>query len=292
MFTQFFGSYLLHKQLVTSEQLSEALLLQKNTRLKLGVLAINAGYMTADQVEKAHARQQREDKRIGEVMVEMGFLTTDQVEELFKTQPSGHLLLGQALVDKGYMSNAQFENALNSYKEENSLSDADMNDSNESSIAKMISSFYDLKASEDRDQLTNYVSLIFKNLIRFIGDDFTPMDPFSLKEPISNVVLQNISGSENMTTLIYAEKPALIAFASRFAKEELENDDEYTQACVSEFINLHNGLFAVNVSNDTGAELQLEPQCYYDSMDIKGLSKACVVPVSYPFGIVNFVIAM
>ncbi len=292
MFTQFFGNYLLRRQLVSSEQLSEALQIQKNTRLKLGVLAINAGLMTADQVEKAHDRQQRADKRIGDVMVEMGFLTKDQVEELLRTQPTGHLLLGQTLVDKGYMSNAQFESALKSYKEENSLSDSDMNNTDENAAKKLVAGFYNISSGGDSDHAVNYVSLIFKNLIRFIGDDFTPMEPFALKEPIKNVVLQNISGSTNMTTLIYAEKPALIAFASRFAKEEMSGDDEYTQACVSEFINLHNGLFAVNVSNDTGKELQLEPQCYYDEMDIKGLSKACVVPVNYPFGVINFVIAM
>ncbi len=292
MFTQFFGNYLLRKQLVSPEQLSEALQLQKNTRLKLGVLAINAGLMTADQVERAHDRQQRADKRIGDVMVEMGFLTKDQVEELLKTQPTGHLLLGQTLVDKGYMTNAQFENALKDYKEENSLSDSDINDANEIAAKKLVAGFYKISGGEDSDHAVNYVSLIFKNLIRFIGDDFTPMDPFALSEPIRNVVLQNISGSINMTTLIYAEKTALIAFASRFAKEELSDDGEYTQACVSEFINLHNGLFAVNLSNDTGKELQLEPQNYYETMDVNGLSKACVVPVNYPFGTINFVIAM
>lgn len=292
MFTQFFGNYLLRRQLVTAEQLSEALQLQKNTRLKLGVLAINAGLMNADQVERAHARQQQVDKRIGEVIVEMGFLTQEQVDALFKTQPSGHLLLGQTLVDKGYMTNAQFESALNAYKEENSLSDADMNDANESSVLKLVNKFYNFTSDSDSEYMSDYVSLIFKNLVRFIGDDFTPVDPFALTGPINNVVLQNISGGKNMTTLIYAEKPTLEVFASRFAKEELIDDEEYIQACVSEFINLHNGLFAVNVSNDTGVELQLEPQCYYPSMDIKGLSKACVVPVNYPFGTINFVVAM
>ena len=77
MFTQFFGNYLLHQQLVSPEHLSEVLQSMKTTRLKLGVLAINAGYMTAEQVEKAHTEQQRVDKRIGEVMVDMGFLTKD-----------------------------------------------------------------------------------------------------------------------------------------------------------------------------------------------------------------------
>ena len=44
MITQFFGNYLLNEHLVTPNQLIEALQEKNNTRLKLGVLAINAGY--------------------------------------------------------------------------------------------------------------------------------------------------------------------------------------------------------------------------------------------------------
>ncbi len=290
MFTQFFGNYLLRKQLVTAEQLSEAFKTQKGTRMKLGVLAINAGLMTAEQVEKAHIEQQRADKRIGEVMVDMGYLTKDQVEDLFKTQPAGHLLLGQTLVDKGYMTNAEFEKAINAYKAEASLSDPEIKNTDEASVRKLINNFYNFSSRGGSVYMTNYVSLLFKNLIRFIGDDFVPMSPCSANSSIKNVIMQDISGGMNMTSLVYAEKTALIEFASRFAKEELTEDDEYTQACVSEFINLHNGLFAVNISNDTGMELQLEPQCYYDEMDMIGLSRACVLPINYSFGTINFVV--
>ncbi len=291
MFTQFFGNYLLHQQLVSPEHLSEVLQSMKTTRLKLGVLAINAGYMTADQVEKAHAEQQRVDKRIGEVMVDMGFLTKDQVEELFKTQPSGHLLLGQALVDNGYMTNTQFEQALNSYKQENSISEADFNTNSDDVAAKLVKNFYNFNIGENSSYMTGYVSLLFKNLIRFIGDDFTPMDAKPVSGEISNCVVQRIAGGLSAITIIDADTNAMIEFASRFAKEELTADDEYTQACVSEFINLHNGLFAVNVSNETGVELKLEPQCYFDNMDISELKNACIIPVCFSFGTVNFIIS-
>ncbi len=292
MFTQFFGNYLLHHQLVSPEHLSEVLQSMKTTRLKLGVLAINAGFMTAAQVEKAHAEQQRVDKRIGEVMVDMGFLTKDQVEALFQTQPAGHLLLGQALVDNGYMTNSQFEQALNSYKQENSISENDFNDGSDEAAAKLVKHFYNFGGGESSAYMTSYVSLLFKNLIRFIGDDFTPMDAKPVVGEISNCVVQRIEGGLSAITIIDADNAAMIEFASRFAKEELTEADEYTQACVSEFINLHNGLFAVNMSNDNGIELKLEPQCYYDNMDLGELKNACVIPVCFSFGTVNFIIAL
>lgn len=291
MFTQFFGNYLLHQQLVSPEHLSEVLQSMKNTRLKLGVLAINAGLMTAAQVEKAHLEQQRVDKRIGEVMVDMGFLTKDQVEALFQTQPAGHLLLGQALVDNGYMTNSQFEQALICYKQENSISDNDFNDGSDEAAARLVKRFYNFSGAANSAYMTSYVSLLFKNLIRFIGDDFTPMDAKPVTGEIADCVVQRITGGMSAITIIDADNATMVEFASRFAKEELTEADEYTQACVSEFINLHNGLFAVNMSNDNGIELKLEPQCIVDAMDIGELKNACVIPVCFSFGTVDFIIS-
>lgn len=292
MFTQFFGNYLLNKQLVSPEHLSEVLQSMKNTRLKLGVLAINAGLMTAEQVERAHIEQQRVDKRIGEVMVDMGFLTKDQVESLFKTQPAGHLLLGQTLVDSGYMTNSQFEQALKSYKEENSISENDFNDGSDEAASRLVKHFYNFGGGANSAYITSYVSLLFKNLIRFIGDDFTPMEAKPVIRDISNCVVQKITGGLNATTIIDADNAAMIEFASRFAKEDLTAVDEYTQACVSEFINLNNGLFAVNMSNDKGIELKLEPQCCVEKIDVSELKNACIIPVCFSFGTVEFIVSM
>lgn len=292
MFTQFFGNYLLHHQLVSPEHLSEVLQTMKNTRLKLGVLAINAGLMTAEQVEKAHDEQQRVDKRIGDVMVDMGFLSKDQVEELFKTQPAGHLLLGQTLVDKGYMTNAEFEKAINDYKQENSITESDFSDANSDAAKKLVKSFYNFENGENPAYMTEYVSLLFKNLIRFIGDDFTPMEACIADEPITKCVIQRIEGGTNAVTAIQADDKAIVDFASRFAKEQLDAADEYAEACVSEFINLHNGLFAVNMSNDNGVELKLQPQYACESLDLSDVPTACVIPVCFSFGTVNFVISM
>ncbi len=294
MFTQFFGNYLLNKQLVSPEHLCEAMQQLSTTRLKLGVLAINAGLLTAEQVDIVHDEQQRVDKRIGDIMVDMGFADSEQIEELFKTQPKGHLLLGQALVDNGYMTTAQFERALNSYKAENSLSDTDLSNSNEEAIRKMIKRFYNFNDTDSSRYMTSYLTLLFKNIIRFIGDDFTPLEPdmSAIKSVIENCVIQRIKGGLSAITLISADNNAEIEFASRFAKEQLSDNDEYTQACISEFLNLHNGLFAVNLSNDEGIELLLEPQEIYNNIKFEELINPVTIPVSFSMGLINFVIIL
>lgn len=291
MFTQFFGNYLLSQNLVSPERLAEAFIRQGETRPKLGILAINAGLLTAEQVEAAHAEQQRRDMRIGDIMADMGLLTRSQIESLMRTQPSGHLILGQTLVDSGCMTPSQFERALTAYKSENHITNDEFGNITDSTVHKLVDNFYSFEANGGI-YITNYVSLLFRNLIRFIGDDFTPMDAHAFCGAVMKCIEQRISGGMSAITLIDADSSTMVEFASRFSKENLVNDDEYTHACVSEFLNLQNGLFAVNVSNDSGLELKLEPQSYYESLDISALSDACVVPVRFSFGEVDFIISM
>ena len=76
MFAQFFGGYLFNHKLCTAEDLTQAFEAKKHTRLRLGVLAINAGLMTAEQVEHVNITQQSVDKRFGDLAVELGYVTT------------------------------------------------------------------------------------------------------------------------------------------------------------------------------------------------------------------------
>ncbi|MDE6763052.1 MAG: chemotaxis protein CheX [Oscillospiraceae bacterium] len=292
MFTQFFGNYLLQRQLVSPEHLSEVLRAMKTTRPQLGVLAINAGLMTAVQVEKAHKEQLHADKRIGDVMVDMGYISRENVESLLKTQPAGHLVLGQALVNSGYMTTAQFEQALNAYKTENHISEADFGSESDVSAQRLVRNFYNFNSINGSGYMTGYVSLLFKNLIRFIGSDFTPMDAHALMGALSDCAAQRIDGGLRAITIIDADASSMIEFASRFTNKQLVAEDDYTHACISNFINIHNGLFAENMSGSSGIKLNLEPQRFYERFDISELGNACVIPVCFSFGTVNFIVAI
>lgn len=293
MFTQFFGNYLLNEKLVTPEQLVDGLQEKKNTRLKLGVLAINAGYMTASQVEKVHMEQTRKDKRFGDLAVELGFLTEEQVEELLGSQKVGYLLLGQALVDKGYMDNASFESAINAYKSRYSLTDQDIVDGETSKMDQLIASLCDFSSTENEELYNEFVSLLFNNLIRFIGDDFTPLEPLSVINASDDLyqTSQMITGSFEANTSIIADEQVMIAFASRYADEELTSFDEYVSAAACDFINLHNGLFTVNVSNTKEIELRLTPP-FTEKGAKANEKKVFVLPICYPFGTISFAITL
>jgi len=290
MFTQFFGNYLLNNRIVTPSQLAEAIEMKSTTRLKLGVLAINAGYMNSQQVEEVSETQMSVDKRFGDIAVEKGYLSEGQVDELLSSQKKGYLLIGQALVDKGYITNSIFEQAINNYKTEYKITNDDFiyEDNNNDVISKL----YDLTSYSNPDNYEYYITLLFKNLIRFIGDDFIPLNAEKITSDIilKNVAIQKICGEFSAITAIEANDVAYIKFASRFAKEKLNAVDDLAKASVSEFLNLHNGLFTVNMSNEKEIELELNPQDVFDNKEAK-CENAIIIPVVFVFGKVNFIIA-
>ena len=75
MFTQFFGNFLLNKGVLSSEQLLDALKEQSNAKIKLGTLAMHAGYMTANEVDNIVIMQTHQDRKFGELAVDNGYLS-------------------------------------------------------------------------------------------------------------------------------------------------------------------------------------------------------------------------
>lgn len=292
MFAQFFGSYLLNEGLVTPVQLAKALEDKKNTKTRLGVLAINAGYMTAGQVELVHQVQATVDKRIGDIAVEMGFMTSEQIDELLSQQPLDYLVLGQTLVNDGILTNLQFENALSEYKIKNSLSDEDLKNDKTDKLEDLIEDYYKLELGENARAYTSYLSLLFKNLVRFIGDDFTPLGAEKITNiECVNLVSQDINANSIITTGISCFDKEYIKLAERFSEEKLDKVDEFVNATVGEFLNLNNGLFIVNQSNEFGIEMTLSPQQFaFNTVKTFGTS-AVSIPVAYSFGTVYFIIA-
>ena len=291
MFAQFFGGYLLNKGLVNSDDLTTAIEDKKNTRMRLGVLAINAGLMTAQQVEHVNITQQSVDKRFGDLAVELGYVTNDDIERLLSQQPTDYLLLGQTLVNNGVLTNSQFESAINAYKAETQFSDEDMNDNQNEVLSRVINDFYHFDSAENARIYTDYVTLLFKNVIRFIGDDFTPLKSRMVRDyQAKNFVKQEFSGSDNSVACICADNDAYKGLAERFSKESFTEIDDFVDATIGEFLNVVDGLFAVNESNEYGVELTMNPQEIIKDTKVELSKSGFCIPVQFPFGTVDFII--
>ena len=287
MFTQLFGHFLLNKGIVNAEQLGAALEAKNDTRAKLGALAIDAGYMTAEQVEQVHEEQRRVDKRIGDIAVEMGFLTNEQVDELLSKQKTANIVIGQALIDLGHLTNQQFADALAEYKKSSTFTEGEQTDE---ALSKQLISMFGFDSLADKDFYAEYILLLVRNIIRFIGDDFV----FSVCNKRGEVKFpcissQNVEGAISAYTAIAGDEKAFVAIASRYAGEEITSADEFAEACVGEFLNLQNGLYAVNISNARSIELDLTPQTAEKNVSVSIDGGICV-NLAFSFGNVGIIV--
>lgn len=287
MYTQFFGNFLLEKNLITKEQLLKAIESQKGQRLRLGTLAIHAGLLTAAEVNHIHGIQTHKNKRFGEIAMELGYLSPVQIDKLLAAQTPSYLQLSQALVDLNYLSAEDFESAMEEYQLMHQLSDLDFSNEQYDKVALLIARFFTDQLVNDPGYYASYITLFFNNIVRFIGQDFAPSKVIITKDlDADHMAVQRIKGKYNMITGIAMDEETLIAFASRYAGEEFYENDEFTQAALEDFLNLHNGLFAVNASNSDGVELELEPPTYGD--EELGDLEFYVIPLDFPFGRINF----
>ncbi len=293
MYAQFFGSYLLNKEAVTAPELIDAISRFSKSHIKLGPLAIHHGYMTAQEVDEVCYVQTREDKRFGEIAVERGYLTRAQVEALLQEQTPDYLLLGQILVEQKVLTHSDLESLILDYQAQNELLDLNESTLDEDRVLSLVKNFFVDIEKPITDYSLMYMSLLFNSLTRFIGEDFTPLPPIACQEyPVTYCVKQKISGMFDYLSSIDMPQDVAIAFASRYAKDNFQEFDEYVQASIEDFLNLHNGLFLVNMSNDYSIELELSPP-EVETQDVVTLAKdTFVIPIVYPFGTFHLIITL
>lgn len=293
MYTQLFGNYLLSKGHVTSEQLIESIQYAKDVHLKLGVLAIHAGYMTSGEVDEIHIMQTHVDRRFGELAVEQGFLRPAQLEDLLKGQRPGYLLLGQALIEKNHLTNQEFETILSSYQSEFKVMNGNSIDEQQERIPDILKNFYQSSFLGEKDSYMEYIALLFNNIIRFVGEDFTPFKGKEVSSYSSDFcVSQQVQGKYPAYTAIDMDEETYIRFASRYAAEDFFVNDEYVEASIADFLNLHNGLFAVVMSNENSIELSLTPPVAEHHQDLPLIGDTLCIPITFSFGKINFLLSI
>ncbi len=300
MYTQLFANYLIKNNYIPLEKIGEIMgAASQIKRAKLGTLAIDAGYMTAEQVEKVHEAQMHMDKRIGDIAVEMGFVTNEQVEALLSQQQTANSALSEVLIQAGYMTYATYEEALNKYKAACQLDDVKSDDE---ALAQGIISACDIAEDADKDFYVDYLSLLLKNAIRFIGKEFAIVEcRKGVVIPVKHISSQEMVGP-NMRcyTAIGGDDEPFVQIGKAYAidtNEDIESIeeaglfegvDEFVEACVGEFLNLQNGLFAVNMSNTKGLELDLTPQLAESDANIT--ISGIAITLQFSFGKVEFII--
>lgn len=276
MFDQIFGTYLVESGEISLKQMIDGINAAKNTRVKLGTIAIAEKLMTPEQAEEVNKLQAVMDCRFGDIAVEKGYLTDEQVGNLLKKQGNAYMALIENLISLQCITYEKIEECLKKYQDENGFSGSDMDDLISCDIDRVVRLF--LPSNEELSD--RHCALAIRTLTRIINSGaFVSKAYFTDKLEVSNVALQKLVGHHEITTAFAGCDDALLAIACPFADEEFETVDLDALDAVGEFVNCVNGLFASEVSKENMDLDMLPPEFYDSAKEITG-NQFCVFPIT------------
>lgn len=247
MSVKFFGQFLLERGRILKEELMDALDLQKSVNVKLGTLALDAGYLNAEQIEGIHGEQQRTDKMFGEIALEQSLLSPEQLEELLVIQKNERITLGEALVQKGYLTLGDLEVELNAYKEEQ-----------KGYTVQARQAIEHLQGAEIAD---TFLDVTAKLLLRLVDMEVQPMESHNEKERVAPFmwnVYQQFFGDTDGTYIISLSDEPFLKIASQVAHEKIWEVNEFAKDSVMEFANIVVGNTASKLSQEN-IKVDLKP---------------------------------
>ena len=110
-----FGDYLVSRNLVTPEQLANALESQRSYTRPLGKLARELGYISRKHNVEVLLDSIKSGQRYGDIAVELGFLTRQQVDDLLEIQKRDSVMVGNLLVEDEVLTKHQLLESLRDF---------------------------------------------------------------------------------------------------------------------------------------------------------------------------------
>lgn len=245
MFGHYFGRYLVEKDKISQSEFEEIVMLQQDSRVKLGLIAVAEKLLTTKQAEKINQIQRKLDRRFGDIAIEKGYLLPEEVTHLLNMQGNPYLKFVQTVTEQNILTLEELEKSLESFKKDNGFSDSDMEALKSGDIDRIIPIFVNI----DVPFCGQLSSLAIRNIVRFINPHVVLKNSYIVqKYPFENLAYQLMIGNEHIFVGFAGNDRALLNIAEPFAKEKFTQMDEYSFDSVCEFINCNNGLYASKLS--------------------------------------------
>lgn len=111
-----FGSFLIERGLIESEELQQALKLQLSELKPLGRLAVEEGCLSPQQVSKLRSIQHHDERLIGDLAVDRAWIQREELDKLLDLQQSRKRRLGEILVGMDLLSIEKMQEALDEFE--------------------------------------------------------------------------------------------------------------------------------------------------------------------------------
>lgn len=275
MFGQLFGKYLVKKGILTEEEYREAIQKHLSIRVPIGTIAVAEGLLTETQAEEIHRQQKQFDKLFGDIAIEKGYLDAAQVESLLRKQGNPYLQFLEVLLESGKLTISQMDTEFESFQKENGFSEADMKALKQDDFERLVPIF----AFSSKPYVTNLVSLVLRNINRFITRDFYIDKIYHIREMDYKCLAgQETIGDHNIQIGFAGEKDtkAFLKLASAVGGENYTEVGEDALDAACEFVNCISGLFAADLG-ELDVDIDMEPVYAFENQEIFG--EVYVIPL-------------
>lgn len=135
-----------------------------------------------------------------------------------------------------------------------------------------------------------FIAELVLNLSSQVQEDISPKPAYVADSlPDDCFISQEITGDYKAYTALFGDADVLKAFATAYAKFDV--DEEIKNEILADFLNLHNGHFAVSLSDTLSVECSLTVPVFTPPGDRHLSEITYIIPIVFSFGTVNFVLS-
>jgi len=283
MISQYFAQYLLNTAALQASQVQSLLSKASEHKAQLLVLAMNDGLITAKQIESIQEKEKLQNKTFAEIALADGYLTKSQLSNVENSIINNQMNFVQTMLDEHIVDYVQMEQFLKEYSESKIMPIDD--------AVRQLAGKCPEDVESECEHYSEYAEIFMRSLVRFMDTSavINPVAiPFSGEKP-TVVISQRLMGDMIMTTGILAEEDVFLEMARRYSQEDIAEVDELAIDSVSEFLNVANGLYVVNLAHRQ-LEVDLEPQRMARNVTPAG-NQQMIIRIDTGFGPFDLIIA-
>lgn len=256
MGNRYFAQYLLNKGILTADNAAEILSECRHVTPDITVIALEKGWINDVQAQEL-ARAKNPEM----AALDKGIVSASQLDVVHKGEPDLRVRLGQVIwqremVDLSQLAKLYKDNSGDYCQPVREIFGGLLRENN-------------LDAN-DYEHIEKYVELFLATLQKIMN-----MNALLLRTDnydthgASYFVYQNMGGALSMAAGCKMSEEILAALASRYSGENIAQADELAIDCVEEFANVLNGLYTVNMS-DNSQNMDLDMPCTMKNADPVG----------------------
>lgn len=143
------------------------------------------------------------------------------------------------------------------------------------------------------DYVKSFIEKLLSDVLLYVNESVSlkPIETISIIDG-DMLIQQCVTGPRPLQIYINGSSEALTAFAEDYSHLGVNEYNILTQEIIMDFLNLHNGLFAVKLSMNDNLELSLTPPKQIEASAIEWnlINSITHVPISFSYGVIDFYI--